>query len=249
MRALVTNDDGILSEGLVALAAWAKRLGDVFVAAPKSEQSGKSQSINIHTPFEVKQCGFPVDGVKAWMIDSTPADCVRFALSTLMDADIVLSGINRGFNLGEDIGYSGTDGAVFEAAYFHKNAIAFSTITESFRHSIDSLDEIWRFFEENDLLGIHNLYNVNIPAAHKSLLVTRQAGAFFKDKYINIGNGMFKASGYSVYNGESDLTNDIDAVMHGYISISPLDTNRTAAAAYAQLSQLNENHYSPIHIA
>lgn len=76
MKILLTNDDGIQSEGLMIVAKWAKKLGDVTVSAPKFEQSGKSHSIDIHNPFEVKKVDY-LDGVRAFSVDSSPADCVR----------------------------------------------------------------------------------------------------------------------------------------------------------------------------
>lgn len=108
MRILITNDDGIGAPGIIALARWAAKLGKVTVAAPSSEQSGRSHAINLTTPYKIKKVPFP-DGIEAYSVDSTPADCVRFGLLSLEGGfDLVLSGINRGFNLGDDIGYSGT---------------------------------------------------------------------------------------------------------------------------------------------
>lgn len=107
MRILITNDDGIGAPGIIALARWAAKLGKVTVAAPSSEQSGRSHAINLTTPYKIKKVPFP-DGIEAYSVDSTPADCVRFGLLSLEGGfDLVLSGINRGFNLGDDIGYSG----------------------------------------------------------------------------------------------------------------------------------------------
>ena len=114
MKILLTNDDGIQSEGLMIVAKWAKKLSDVTVSAPKFEQSGKSHSIDIHNPFEVKKVDY-FDGVRAFSVDSSPADCVRFATLGLHETyDLVISGINKGLNLGEDIMYSATNGAKFE---------------------------------------------------------------------------------------------------------------------------------------
>ena len=79
MRILITNDDGIQASQLAPLVKWAQKHGEVFVAAPKYEQSGKSHGIEIHKPFEAKKVDF-LPGVTAWAVDSTPADCVRFAI-------------------------------------------------------------------------------------------------------------------------------------------------------------------------
>ena len=104
MRILVTNDDGITSPSLSHLAHWASRFGEVIVVAPKVEQSGKSQSIDFFNPVEIKRVDF--GGLEAWAMDSTPADCVRFGVLGLdREYDLVLSGINRGYNLGDDIAY------------------------------------------------------------------------------------------------------------------------------------------------
>ena len=95
MKILITNDDGIQSPVLPLLAEWAKKLGEVTVAAPKVEQSGKSQAINFLHPVEITTVDL-VDGVTAYAVDSTPADCVRFGVLGLNQKyDLILSGINR----------------------------------------------------------------------------------------------------------------------------------------------------------
>ena len=112
MKILLTNDDGIDAEGLRVVADWAKNLGHVTVCAPKVQQSGKSHAINIYTPFEIKKVDY--EGAdEAYAVDSSPADCVRFGTIGLgRHYDLVLSGVNKGLNMGEDIMYSGTAGAI-----------------------------------------------------------------------------------------------------------------------------------------
>ena len=106
MKILVTNDDGIFTDGIIGLAKWAKKLGNVTVIAPKVEQSGKSHSITLGKPYEILKVDYPED-IEAYSVDSTPADCVRFAyLGLNRKFDLVLSGINQGMNLGNDIAYS-----------------------------------------------------------------------------------------------------------------------------------------------
>ena len=117
MRILITNDDGIGSPVLPALAVWASHLGEVTVIAPKVEQSGMSHAIDFTRPIEIKRVDIG-EGIRAFSMDSTPADCVRYAVMGMKEHfDLVISGINRGLNLGADIVYSGTIGAIFEA--FH----------------------------------------------------------------------------------------------------------------------------------
>ena len=97
MKILITNDDSISSEVLLPLARWAKQLGEVTVVVPKYEQSGKSHCIEIRKAFEVKQVPFADPDIKAYTVDSSPADCVRFALEGMQTTfDFVISGINRG---------------------------------------------------------------------------------------------------------------------------------------------------------
>ncbi len=152
MKILLTNDDGIQSEGLMIVAKWAKKLGDVTVSAPKFEQSGKSHSIDIHNPFEVKKVDY-LDGVRAFSVDSSPADCVRFATLGLHETyDLVISGINKGLNLGEDIMYSATNGAIFESCTRGLKALALSTHAQSFDDAQAWLDRIYDLYNETTSL-------------------------------------------------------------------------------------------------
>lgn len=236
MRILITNDDGIRAPGLEILANWARKLGDVTVVAPKVEQSGKSHSINIHTPFEVVKVQW-LDGIACYSVDSAPADCVRFAYDGLnMDFDLIFSGINKGLNLGGDIAYSGTDAAVFEAAYYNCHAVAFSTIPETFFWAEKSLDLCWEHMMENKYLDYNLLWNINVPAGYKGILLTRQGNAYYRDRFKEVEPGHYIACGYSTYNGSTNLDRDFDAVMNGYISITPLTVNRTALDVFSQLS-------------
>ena len=236
MRILVTNDDGIRAPGIEILAKWAQKLGTVTVVAPKSEQSAKSHSINIRTPFEVRKVQW-LDGIDCYSVDSAPADCVRFANDGLnMKFDLVFSGINKGLNLGGDIAYSGTDAAIFEAAYYNCHAVAFSTIPETFEWARESLDYCWQHITENHYLDYNLLYNVNIPAGYKGILLTRQGNPYFRDSFKEVEPGHFIACGYSTYQGTKNLDEDLDAVMNGYISMTPLTVNRTALDVFSQLS-------------
>jgi 5'-nucleotidase len=106
MRILVTNDDGVFSPGLVALASVAARFGQVRVVAPDVEQSATSHSITIDRPLKMSPT--PVGDFKAFRVNGTPADCVALGLYRLDGADLVLSGINLGSNLGHEVWYSGT---------------------------------------------------------------------------------------------------------------------------------------------
>ena len=163
MRILLTNDDGIRGEGLRILASWARELGEIVVYAPKTEQSACGQSITLRRPFScIKSDCFSDLGIEAYEVDSTPADCVRIAYCLNGPFDLVFSGINNGFNTGQFIAYSGTLGAVLEAAAHGIPAVAFSTHAGDLGKLTDELQKVWGFFEEKRLLDLHSLYNVNI---------------------------------------------------------------------------------------
>ncbi len=242
MKILITNDDGIFAPGIRALTEWAQKLGDVTVVAPKHEQSAKSHGINIIGEFEVKEVDF-MPGVRAYSVDSTPADCIRYGIVGLGEQyDLVLSGINRGVNVGRDIVYSGTVADIFEANCFGaKAAIAMSTEFTSLERAVPHLDEIWAYFEEHKLLERHDLYNVNIPEHYtESIRITRQGGAYFSDEFVSTGENMVRQSGRMVWEDEKNFDLDCDAVMHGYISITPMTVQRTDMKVYEALESLNQ---------
>lgn len=241
MKILITNDDGIHSEGLLIVTKWAKKLGDVTVSAPKFEQSGKSHSIDIHNPFEVKQVEF-LDGVRAFSVDSFPADCVRFATLGLHENyDLVISGINKGLNLGEDIMYSATNGAIFEACTRGLKALALSTHVGDFCEAENWLDKIYDYVQTNNLFAYGNIYNVNIPKNAKSILLTKQGGAYFTDDFIDLGDGTWRQEGHCIHQNNHDLTIDSDAVVDGYVSVTPLTIERTNYIAYNALKGVVNN--------
>ena len=238
MKILVCNDDGINAEGIKLLANWAKKLGEVTVSAPKVQQSAKSHAINIHEgPIEVRQVPY-LDGVTAYEVGSTPVDCVRFAtLGLNAHYDLILSGVNRGFNMGEDILYSGTAANVFEASLRGCKGIAFSTDPTSFDEAEKWLDKIYDYFVKNDLFALNDIYNVNIPLNAKEIKWTKQGGAYFTDEFIKIGEGQYSQEGYSIYKHGTDFTLDTDAVMNGYVSVTPLSTRRDNATVYEKLAK------------
>lgn len=239
MRILITNDDGIQGPGLAALAAWAKKFGEVTVCAPKFEQSAKSHAIEIHKPFEAKQVDY-LPGIEAWAVDSTPADCVRFAILGMgKQFDLVFSGINKGLNIGRDIMYSGTVSAIMEAGALGAKAIAFSTDPSSFDSATAHLDEIRELMEKHRMLELNSLYNINIPLNVKGIRITRQGGPYYSDDFHPIGNDMHRPVGHSIYEDHHDYSIDTDATLHDYISITPLTLERTCLKTFQSLSSLN----------
>lgn len=240
MRVLVTNDDSISSEVLLPLAKWAKQFGEVTVVVPKYEQSGKSHCIEIHKAFEVVEVPFDDPDIKAYTVDSSPADCVRYAIEGMhLEFDFVISGINRGLNLGIDMLYSGTVGAVFEAACFDIPAVALSTVPGGFDDAMAALDEIKDFFIKHDLMKKNSLYNVNIPMDHKGIRITHMGRRYFADDFLPQENNMYLPSGKSVWKDSGDYSIDTNAALTGYISVLPLTLDRTNTTVFEELAGLN----------
>ena len=240
MRILITNDDSISASGLLPLIKWCRTLGEVTTVVPKYEQSGKSHGIELHVPYEAKQVELE-PGIKAWAVDSTPADCVRFAILGLkQEFDLVISGINRGLNIGTDAVYSGTVGAALEAVALGVPAIALSTPPSYYDRAVEHLDRVFAYIRENRLLERHSAYNINIPKDPGEIRITHQGGPYYSDDYLCVGGDMYQAAGKCVYEDNGDLSLDTNAAMHGYISILPLTLDKTDWNAYRSLVQLNK---------
>ncbi len=237
MRILITNDDSINSPVLLPLAQWAQKLGQVTVLAPKYEQSGKSHGIEIHKSFEVKKSDL-LPGIEAYTVDSTPADCVRIAvLGMHKEFDLVISGINKGLNIGLDLSYSGTVGAIFEAACLGIQGIALSTSPDGFDYSLSKLDTVWSFFQEKELLKKGNLYNVNIPVGSTEIRITHQGGPYYSDEF-SFANNMATPHGIDVFAPCADDFLDTDCVLRcRQISVTPLTLDRTDRALLAELTK------------
>ncbi len=240
MRILVTNDDSISAPVLPKLVAWAQKMGEVTVVVPKYQQSGKSHGIELHEPYEVVQIA-SINGAETYTVDSTPADCVRFALMGMKKQfDLVISGINNGYNMGKDIMYSGTAAAVFEAAAQGIDAVAFSSTFTGSEAAAEHLDTVWAYMQENRLWELGSLYNVNIPPQGGEIRITRQGGPYYSDDFKPVGDNRYQACGICIHQNKGDLTLDTDAVVSGYISISPLTVSRVDLALYEKLKELNK---------
>ena len=236
MRILITNDDGIKAEGLISLVKWAAKYGEVTTVAPLYEQSGKSQGIDIFHPIAVTKYDLCPE-TTAYAVDSTPADCVRFGIIGLGQTyDLVISGINRGYNIGQDIVYSGTVGAIYEAAAQGHKGMALSTDPSTLPGALCQLDNVYKFFERNNLFGIHALYNVNIPENPLGIHITRQGQAKYSDEWVDNGNGTYQQVGQFIFENTKNLDLDTDCVMNGYVSITPIQIDRTNLTVYKKLA-------------
>ena len=240
MRILITNDDGLYASQLVPLIKWAQKIGDVVTVVPKYEQSGKSHGIEIHKAFEVTHQQI-APGITAISVDSTPADCVRYAILGLHEKfDLVISGINRGLNIGRDIMYSGTVGAVLEAANLGVQAIAFSTEPKNYDRATERLDDVWEFIQAHKLLELNDVFNINIPMNARGFRITRQGGPYYSDDFIPQPDHMVLPQGKDVFAPSGNMDIDTDAVLRGgYISVMPLTLEKANMQVFFQLRHLN----------
>lgn len=232
MKILVTNDDGIQAEGIVRLARMAKELGEVWVVAPKEQCSAMSQRITVHGELTVRPEEFSVEGVRAYSVSGTPADCVKVALMYLLPEkpDVVFSGINCGYNIGFDIEYSGTVGAAIEAIMQGVPAIAFSNEA----NGNYEVAEAHMLAVTKDLLSrkiaMNEMWNVNFPgcglANYQGILETQKIAQsqFYLDHYHkkDHADGSFVLSAAGIPVTEGAKGTDMRAVLDGYISIGKI---------------------------
>ena len=241
MRILVTNDDGITAEGIIRLVKMAKQLGDVTVIAPDSQCSAMSQKLTILTYVDVRRVDdFPVEGVEAYTVSGTPADCVRVGLDVILKErpDIVFSGINNGYNTGYDIAYSGTIGAAMEAVFAGVPAIAFST---DYRWISDTVDEYLLPVTKDILkepIGLNEIWNINFPGCPakecRGILRDRTIAQddFYNNVYTRIpdmadipDNGAVRYAISATPIEKAAEGTDIKALLDNYISIGKVSSN------------------------
>lgn len=232
MKILVVNDDSISAPGIEVLAKAAARFGETTVVAPEFQCSALSQKLTLRETLRVKQVrDFPVPVRAAWQVDGTPVDCVKVAVDYILKEkpDLVLSGINNGYNVGFDIAYSGTLGAAFEAARHGVPAMAFSVASQAHLPATEKyLPDILRELLESPL-DRGEVWNVNFPALNKApvrgVLRNRPVAqvGMFTEKYIETidpdGCVALVCRGIPTTDDAIGAGTDAEAVRQGYISI------------------------------
>lgn len=238
MEILISNDDGIESPGILKLAEELKNVGNVTVVAPHRERSTSGHSLTLHKPlrcFEVKP--------KYYSISGSPADCVYMATRLLMKKkpDIIISGINKGANLGNDIYYSGTVAAAREGAYFGCKSVAFSL---ALGHHLEKVDTNWDTAASFAKVFIPTVLKRNIPPNHilnvnvpnlpmseiKGVKISKQGLRYYTDEItdrIDPRNRHYYWLGGEYKGFENISGSDCVHVDQGYISIVPLKIDST----------------------
>ncbi len=243
-RILVTNDDGIFSEGLIALAKALETVGEVTVVAPASEQSASAHSLTLTRPLRVRKVQ-----ENQYSVDGTPTDCIVLALTKIMPdnlPDIVVSGINYGANLGDDVTYSGTVAGALEASIFKLPGIAVSLVTRSdfdFQYAAEFAAKLTaRVLQEGLPPGV--LLNVNVPPGE--IRGARWAHQGIKTVRSLIHEGVDPRGRPYYWIGEQQITwqesadSDYAATAAGLVAITPLRADMTDYEALAKLRSWNQ---------
>lgn len=242
-RILVTNDDGVHSEGIRALADALKHLGDITVVAPIQEASAIGHALTLRRPLRVETVHAGV-----FAVDGTPTDCVNIAITHVIKdkPDLIVSGINKGWNLGDDVTYSGTVSAALEGALLGIPSVAVSTQKRrdngyDFGPSARAAAAV---AESVLVRGMpkFTLLNINTPqGANKGFRVTVQA----KRNHVTVVTERIDPRSqpyYWIEEGQNDWEphdrSDYQAVRDGYVSITPLQPDMTAHDALAYVEQL-----------
>jgi 5'-nucleotidase len=242
LKILVTNDDGIQSQGIIVLAKALQDVGDVVVIAPDREKSATAHSLTLHRPLRVEKIRKNV-----YAVDGTPADCVHLAVNGILSEgpQLVVSGINKGPNLGNDITYSGTVSAAFEGTLLGIPSFAISLASRShfkFRPAARFAARVARHLMKKGLPG-DTFLNINVPNLDekeiRSYKITRQGryhvhGNQAVEKVDPRGRKYYWIGGGTMVFDQRGET-DHEAVSEGFISITPLHIDLTSHASIQEL--------------
>lgn len=239
---LLTNDDGVHARGLAALAAALDELGEVHVIAPEREQSACGHALTLHRPLRVEPLG-----ERRFAVNGTPSDCVNLGVLGFLPAPpvLVVSGINQGSNLGDDVTYSGTVSAAMEATLLGVPAIAVSLVNGG---DVDTAARVARLVATQVLvrgLPRKTLLNVNVPArTPRGVALTRLGHRVYSEKIVAQTDPRGRPH-YWIGAGEPQWEalegTDMAAVHEGYVSVTPLHLDLTNHAGLAQLGDWQQS--------
>lgn len=247
MKILVVNDDGIHEDGFKLLIKIAKQLGEVYISAPETHQSGKSQAMTLNAPIKVIDYHDLYGAKKAISVVGTPADALRLGIMHYQDItfDLVLSGVNNGPNIGSDVHHSGTIGAATEALFFNIPAIAISSPRENFSMVERYLLNICKDLIHKKLISTEYVLNINFPSGKftkpKGIKFSHQGKHYHKAVFRETLDGFIAL--YAPFDIKEDEESDVYLYKNGYISITPILENRTDKGFFKTLNnktQLNE---------
>jgi len=246
---LITNDDGVFAPGLWAAVEALEGMGRIVVVAPDREQSGVGGSVTLNSPVRAKEIVPTVQGTQTWAVEGTPADSVILALECLTkDIDLVVAGINMGANLGEDVLISGTVGAALQGYTRGIPSIALSlaSLRPTGFHAAASILKQLAIQAQEGQIPAGVLLNVNVPPVPPDQLqgveITRLAKRAYADTVRQSDDGKNGYYWITRTRPAWDMQEgtDVWAVRSRRISITPLQTNLTAASAMSGLADLSQ---------
>ena len=255
LSVLISNDDGITSQGLFALVNEIKQLADVFVVAPYSQKSATSHAITVHTPLRVEP--FEISGqFFGYAVNGTPADCVKLAVKNLIKKkpDLIISGINHGTNVSLNAIYSGTVSAAAEGALLGIPSFAISLATyksePDYSFAAKFAREFIPVFVENNLPE-RTIFNINVPAVKeeeiKGVKITKLNNSTWDDIYEKREDPLHKPyywlTGKYII-GHKDNTYDDYAVKNNFVSITPLQYDLTNHDLYSKILNWETNYFN-----
>lgn len=253
MRVLLTNDDGVYAEGIQSLREHLERLPniEVNVVAPDRERSASGHAITLHKPLHITEVDFPSAKGQIWSVNGTPADCTKIGVKAVLPEppDLVISGINRGSNLGTDVLYSGTVSAAMEGVLLGIPSLAVSLTAfddVDFGPAADFIAVLVQRIAKEGLPKA-TLLNINIPPLERNKfsgvaitrLGERKYSNLFEERIDPRGRKYYWMAGEVMEDNNSEDT-DIAAIKNNMISITPLQLNLTDEVMLSEISHWQE---------
>lgn len=250
MKILLSNDDGVMAEGIKALATELSKEHEVYIIAPDRERSAAGHSLTLHTPIRVEELEAKFGAKRIWVTSGTPGDCVKIGINAILGEDekpdLIISGINHGPNLGSDILYSGTVSCAMEGAMMGYPSIAVSLA------SMSSEPELFKNVAQFMRKFVHkvkefnfpkkSILNINIPGLMPEdlagIAITRLGGKMFTDEYDKRvdprGKVYYWMAGELIRQCEND-DSDINALRWNKVSVTPITFEMTLDSVIPEL--------------
>lgn len=252
MKILLSNDDGVMAEGIKALTVELSKEHEVYVVAPDRERSAAGHSLTLHTPIRVEELESKFGAKRIWITSGTPGDCVKIGINAILGEDekpdLIISGINHGPNLGSDILYSGTVSCAMEGAMMGYPSIAVSLA------SMTSEPELFSNVAKFMLKFIHKIQdykfppktilNINVPGLMPEdlagIAITKLGGKMFTDEYDKRvdprGKVYYWMAGELIRHCDND-DSDINALRWNKVSVTPITFEMTEVSVMPELEE------------
>lgn len=251
MKILLSNDDGVMAEGIKALATELSKEHEVYIIAPDRERSAAGHSLTLHTPIRVEELEAKFGAKRIWITSGTPGDCVKIGINAILGEDekpdLIISGINHGPNLGSDILYSGTVSCAMEGAMMGYPSIAVSLASmsnepELFKNVAQFMRKFVHKVKEFNFPK-KSILNINVPGLMPEdlagIAITRLGGKMFTDEYDKRvdprGKIYYWMAGELIRQCEND-DSDINALRWNKVSVTPITFEMTLDSVIPELT-------------